>query len=443
MIDLASVSPRTGQNSRGGGNPWATWAVDGGMKVLPFDKVFLASLRPRKREDRRKLFSVTHTRDVLEDVFGEELHLKRVRSLSNGVLGVLNAAVASVAGIGRAYAQVAGIETKSGIKQVDRLLSNEGVPLDDIMRLWVRHVVGSTERMLLAIDWTDFDDDDHTTLCAYIPTSHGRATPLAWKTVRKSSLAKNRNRHEREMIERLHRWLPDTVSVTLLGDRGFGYAELYRHLESLHWDYIIRFRQDVVVGEGADAAARGVAAGTLVPTRGRAQKLLNRWVTRAKVEVPAVVLVKRAGMKEAWCLATSLAGADAGDIVKAYSRRFTIEETFRDTKDMTFGLGLRSTHIRDTSRRDRMLFLVAVAHTLLTVLGAASEASGLDRTLKANTVKRRTMSLFNQGTYWYGALPNMREEWLIRLMTAYEEILRQHDAIAAILKFEPPVEHGK
>ncbi|MBX3193309.1 MAG: hypothetical protein KF819_40375, partial [Labilithrix sp.] len=46
------------------------------------------------------------------------------------------------------------------------------------------------------------------------------------------------------------------------------------------------------------------------------------------------------------------------------------------------------------------------AHGLATSDGYG-EACGLDRTLKANTVKRRTMSLFNQGSYWYRRIPNM------------------------------------
>jgi hypothetical protein len=89
----------------------------------------------------------------------------------------------------------------------------------------------------------------------------------------------------------------------------------------------------------------------------------------------------------------------------------TIEETFRDEKDLHFGLGLSATHIKDAARRDRLLFLVALAHALLTLLGAASEETGLDRTLKANTSKKRTHSLFRQGSYWYHAMPNMRDDW--------------------------------
>ncbi len=375
----------------------------------------------------------------MEKLFGGDVHLARVRSLANGVTGVLNASVVSIAAIGRAYARLARIESKSGVKQVDRLLSNEEVKLEVLMPLWVKHVVGTTSNIVLAMDWTDFDDDDHTTLCAYLVTTHGRASPFAWKTVKKSTLKTKRTGHELEMVRQLHEWLPAAVSVTLMADRAFGYAELYELLGLYGWDYIIRFRENIIVSE---SDAEGLPAAELVPAHGRVRKLVGVTVTRKKSKVPAVVLVKRKGMKEAWCLATSLTTADANEIVQAYSKRFTIEETFRDQKDITFGVGLRATHIGDAGRRDRLLFLIAIAYTLLTLLGAASEASKLDKTLKTNTSPKRTMSLFNQGLYWYSCLDTMREEWLDRLLTAYEKIVRGHLFLAEILKFESPREAG-
>jgi len=126
------------------------------------------------------------------------------------------------------------------------------------------------------------------------------------------------------------------------------------------------------------------------------------------------------------CLATSLAKSSAASVVKLYGRRFTIEETFRDEKNPRFGMGLSQARIRSADRRDRLLLLAAVAHALLTLLGAAGERVELDRTLKVNTVKRRTMSLFNQGAYWYRAIPNMREERLKLLTPAYDAIIREH-----------------
>ena len=119
----------------------------------------------------------------------------------------------------------------------------------------------------------------------------------------------------------------------------------------------------------------------------------------------------QAKMREPWCLATSLGDRKAAEVVALYSKRFTIEETFRDAKDLRFGMGLSATHIRDAGRRDRLLLLAAIAHALLALLGAASEKTGMDAYLKVNTVKKRTHSLFRQGAYWYGAIPDMRDDW--------------------------------
>ena len=132
-------------------------------------------------------------------------------------------------------------------------------------------------------------------------------------------------------------------------------------------------------------------------------------------------------------------GSRASEIVRLYGRRFTIEETFRDTKDLHFGMGLKATHVHDADRRDRLLLLVAMAHSLLTLLGAASEASGLDRYLKTNTAKRRTHSLYRQGLYWYECIPDMREEWLRRLMESYDEIVRGHAFFSLFFGHPGPV----
>jgi hypothetical protein len=92
-------------------------------------------------------------------------------------------------------------------------------------------------------------------------------------------------------------------------------------------------------------------------------------------------------------------------------------------------MGLSATHIHSAARRDRLLLVAALAHVLLTLLGAAGERAGLDRQLKSNTTERRTLSLYNQGCFWYSAIPNMPEERLVLLMTAYGEVLREHELL--------------
>jgi hypothetical protein len=54
------------------------------------------------------------------------------------------------------------------------------------------------------------------------------------------------------------------------------------------------------------------------------------------------------------------------NVVALYGQRFAIEEAFRDTKDLHFEMGLSATHIRNATRRDRMLMLVSrLAHDAL------------------------------------------------------------------------------
>src|SRR5436309_16039067 len=85
------------------------------------------------------------------------------------------------------------------------------------------------------------------TIAINLVTSHGRATPLIWKTVVKSALKDNRNEYEDQVIRRLHEVLPQGVRVTLLADRGFGDQKLYLMLAEFGFHYVIRFREIITV----------------------------------------------------------------------------------------------------------------------------------------------------------------------------------------------------
>jgi hypothetical protein len=361
-------------------------------------------------------------RFVLEAV-GHDMHAARVLSLANSVQGVLHAAALGVTTIGKALAQARGLMPRSGVKQVDRLLSNAKLDVWGLFAGWVPHVVGERTELVVALDWTDFDDDDQTSICINLLTNHGRATPLVWRTLTKSGLKGNRSDAEDMVLLRLKEVLPAHVTkVTVLADRGFGDVKLYGLLTNeLRWHFIIRFRGCIGV-ERADGETKK-AEQWLHPT-GRAVLLRNARVTEERYLLPAVVAVKQKGMQDAWYLASNLEGASAAELIKLYGRRFTIEENFRDAKDWRFGMGLVHVRIKDCDRRDRMLLISAMAVVLLTLLGAASEATGLDRELKVNTVKRRTNSLFNQGVYYYGALPNMREAKAQLLINKFDELIR-------------------
>jgi hypothetical protein len=364
--------------------------------------------------------SVDQVRPLIERMAGEPLHAKQVESVTNAVVGVAYAVSLSIHAIGIGLATARGLQTKHAIKQVDRLLSNPALNVWALFAHWVPHVVAAQTAIVVALDWTDFDADGHATIMLSLVTAHGRALPLVWQSVPKARLKGHRNQYEDEVLLRLHEVLPAGVRVTVLADRGFGDQELYAVLRDFGFDFIVRFRGNVTV-ESRTGEVR--PAQDWVPTNGTIRQLRGAHVTQDRTPLDLVVCVQARGMAAPWCLAVGSATLTGAQAVRLYGRRFTIEEAFRDVKDPRYGLGLSTSHIGDPRRRDRLLLICAMATTLLTLLGRAGESLGMDRMLKANTVKKRTHSLFRQGCMYYAALPMMPTPRANPLLRRFGELL--------------------
>jgi len=369
-------------------------------------------------------------RSFIDELYDGDLHAKRVESLAAATLGVMSSASLAVSLIGQSLALARGIGTKHAIKQVDRLLSNRGIDVWESFACWVPYRVGAQKKIVVAMDWTDFDSDGQTTLALNLVTGHGRATPLIWLTVWKDELAEQRNAFEDACLSRLAEVLPSGVAVTILADRGFGDHKLFAFLAELGFGYVIRFRGNIHV---TDAGGEVRAAADWVGKGGRARKLRGAQIgAAARQPVGAVVCVHAKNMKEPWCLAASDDDAATAAIVNHYAKRWTIEPSFRDTKDLRFGMGLSVTRISEPTRRDRLLLVSAFAIVLLTVFGAAGESLGMDRLLKSNTSKTRTHSLFRQGCMLYELIPTMPDHRFEPLIARYAELLIEEKTFTGI-----------
>ena len=368
---------------------------------------------------------------IVDQIFGDSEHVKRKRSLSNAVTGVLNSASLIIHRIGLGLAAAQDLIGKHAIKQVDRLLSNEKLNVWETFIFLVPYVIGARKEIVVAIDWTDFDADNQTTLAINLVTRHGRATPLLWKSVSKRSLKRKRNRYEAELLHRLKAVLPSGVKVTVLADRGFGYTDFYHVLSHvLDFDFVIRFRGNIKV---TDAKGETRNANDWVGKNGRARTLRNVKVTAKGVEVPVVICVKAKKMKQTWCLVATNPALSAGVIIRWYAKRWGIEPQFRDTKDIHFGMGLSETTIGSVERRDRLLLLSALSVVILTLLGAAGEKLGMDKAMKANTVTYRTHSLFRQGCYYYSKLATMKTDELKQLLNTFSTFLFEKKSLQDVL----------
>lgn len=370
-------------------------------------------------------------RDFVDALFGDDLHLKRIESLSNATTGVVRSASLGISIIGAGLALARNTEKKHAVKQVDRLVGNDAIDVFELAAQWVPYVVAARPEVWIALDWTDFEADGHATLVASLISSHGRATPLLWRTFVAAEIKGTRLGAEELVLKRLRETLPATVTrALLLCDRGFSDAARWQMFERHGFDFITRIKAAFFV---TDEKGRQKSAGECLAPSGKATTLRKVTVTASGAPVASFVAVKASKMKEPWFLVSSLVDVRGSELIERYGRRFTIEESFRDVKDLRFGMGLSSVRVSSPARRDRLFLLSALAVALLTILGAAGEAAGIDKHFKVNTSKKRQFSLFRQGCDYYEFLPGMREAWAQPLLDRFYELLRGHAVFADVL----------
>ena len=157
----------------------------------------------------RQPLSFDGVHNFLDTLFGDDLHAKRVKSLAGATLGVIQSASLAVGLIGQGLALARGRLTKHAVKQVDRLLSNQGIDVDALLGHWVPYVVGKRDSITVAMDWTEFDADGQATIMLSLLSRHGWATLLVWLTVDKAAL---KNRSQRLRVIRSYCAWPKSCS---------------------------------------------------------------------------------------------------------------------------------------------------------------------------------------------------------------------------------------
>ena len=103
--------------------------------------------------------------------------------------------------------------------------------------------------------------------------------------------------------------------------------------------------------------------------------------------------------KEIWWLATNL-DLPIEKIVGLYDRRMGIEEQFRDTKGVRFGMKLKWTQFTKAEFVERMFMLVGIALLLWTSVGSAVEKDNPKVRLRCKK-KGPRLSLARIGSYYW------------------------------------------
>lgn len=99
-------------------------------------------------------FSSEAVHSFVEELFGEDLHAKRVTSLAKATVGTLQAPSLAVSAIGHGLALAQGGLSRHAIKQVDRMLSNDGIDIDALMADWAGPAIASVAALRSPSPWT-------------------------------------------------------------------------------------------------------------------------------------------------------------------------------------------------------------------------------------------------------------------------------------------------
>lgn len=357
----------------------------------------------------------------VDNIFGDNMHTKRLESLVNATHGAIEKGSLAIHFIGKGLVIAKGLQPKSAIKQVDRLLANPKLNVNQAVEDWVPHIIGARKATIVFLDWTEFDSDDHSSIVLSVQTKHGRNTPLVWKIYRKHGLKGNCNHYEDALLVRLRELVPDDVHVTIVADCGFSDTALFDFIQyELGFDFIIRILSNIKV---TDAVGKLTPVSDYLLPSGRTKTLKDVQMTDNRQDIAKLVCCKKKDMKEAWYIACSRRDLGCEEILKLYGKRRGIETIFRDIKDFRFGMGMSAAYTRSPEKRDRLFLISAITIGLLTLLGQAGEDVGMEKRIKANTSKTRTYSLFRQGCEYYELLPTMREEWVKPLMKRFEYLL--------------------
>jgi len=370
-----------------------------------------------------KNLQIEEVQDFVQGIFTDNLHKKRQFSLADAALGLMNSDSLRIHQLGAGLSKAKNSHKKHATKQIDRMLSNDKLKIWDIAASWVPYTIGCRTQICVAIDWTSFYADGQEMICINLLTNHGRATPLVWKTVDQKQLKNNRGRFEDQILSRLKDCLPVGVQVTVIADRGFASHRFFKFIEDdLGFTYVIRIQKNTTLVSNKGTQKK---ANEWLASNGRARNIKQAKLTKEGFEVEQVVVCHDKNMKHPWLIATNSKELKTKEIINLYAKRWKIEPYFRDVKNIRFGFGLSSTHISSAQRRDRLMLVVALAYTLMTILGAAGESIGFDKLLKVNTVKTRTHSLITQGMYYYDIFKNFSPQDRQKLLGAFQSMLQQ------------------
>ncbi len=339
-----------------------------------------------------------HAKLMVTRVLGsclEGLHCKRFEALRRAATGLLYSGVGSLSGI--ALRLEGSTRYKHRLKSVDRLLGNGAVHRwrDRIYRQVAGCWLKDLPQILVVVDWSDLSWDQRWHCLRASVVVQGRSVTL-YEQVHAQKRLGNPRVH-REFLRRLAEILPAGSQPIVMTDAGF-HSPWFQAVTERGWQFIgrVRGRNRLNLSTTEDwIPARDLFARAC----NRALDLgLGAYARRNPVPVRAVLAKhpnkgrhcltrygkKRGGRssaqaarsaREPWLLVCSpgLRHLQPQAIVVLYAQRMRIEQSFRDTKNLRWGLGLEVSRSRSKVRFEMLLLIAHLASLTQRLLGECAK----------------------------------------------------------------------
>ncbi|HZA22554.1 MAG TPA: IS4 family transposase [Dehalococcoidia bacterium] len=300
-------------------------------------------------------------------------------------------------------------------KRVQRFLKNPGVQVAVFQRPLAQRIleqiVAGGRQLLLILDRTEWDSFN----ILYVSVGwRGRALPLLWQMLGPGASSFEQ---QREVLGIVADWLPEGAEVLLLGDREFGSGVLAQWALGQGWDLCLRLRAHEY------GRREGAKAFEMLPALRPGERCFWPAVTFTQKHAVGglhLAMYWDRGSKEPGYLLTTAPTCQRA--CASYSKRFQIEEMFKDYKNDGRGFGLELTGLQHPERLARRLLALALVYIWLLLWGAHAIATGQNRLV--DNLRRPMLSLFQTGLRLVNRLRDWGRLWQFQWHLAvrtYEE----------------------
>lgn len=280
---------------------------------------------------------------------------------------------------------------EAACKRLSRLIHNERLSPKWLAESIAHQALGQVPdrgKVRFTIDWTT-EDKQHLLVISLVISR--RAVPIYWRAYGQNVLKGRLHRYEMAVLKRAFKLIFQYVKpsrIRLTADRGFADDPLFALLQQLRVRFVIRVKGCVKVcwqrewrklnRFGFHGNSRHQTLGHLLYCQKSPRRL---WVHQSRAR-------GKTGQLEVWSLVSNFAQT-AAQASTEYSRRFSCEEGFRDTK---WYLGFKQARVQNIRAWSRLFALFVLALLILVTLGTLcllGGGQGARRLLRRVASRRR------------------------------------------------------